>query len=199
MTTGFDTLLADQKVMAILRGFAPQRTVELAQRAWSLGIRAVEVPIQDPDALPALRAAVDAGRERGLAVGAGTVTSVELLDAAEAAGAGFTVAPGFDRGLALACEARGMPHLPGVATPSEVQKALEAGFVWLKAFPASVLGPDWIRAMHGPFPLAKFVATGGIDSDNAPDFLRAGADVVAVGSALDDADQFSHLSDLVTR
>lgn len=199
MTTGFDTLLADQKVMAILRGFPPERTVELAQRAWSLGIRAVEVPVQDPEALPALRAAVDAGREQGMGVGAGTVTSVELLDAAEAAGAGFTVAPGFDLGLARASEARGLAHLPGVATPSDVQQALEAGFVWLKAFPASVLGRDWIRAMHGPFPRARFVATGGIDADNAPDFLRAGADVVAVGSALADEEQIPRLAHLVAR
>jgi 2-dehydro-3-deoxyphosphogluconate aldolase/(4S)-4-hydroxy-2-oxoglutarate aldolase len=90
-----------------------------------------------------------------------------------------------------------MPHLPGVATASEIQRALAAGFVWLKAFPATALGPAWFRAMRGPFPTVRLVATGGIDAHNAQEYLSAGALVVAVGSALSDPAQVDLLASLV--
>jgi len=86
-----------------------------------------------------------------------------------------------------------------VATASEVQSAQKFGLTWLKAFPASVLGADWLRAMSGPFPHVRFVATGGIAANNAAEFLDAGARVVAVGSALSDAAQLPRLAELARR
>ncbi|MGI8335655.1 bifunctional 4-hydroxy-2-oxoglutarate aldolase/2-dehydro-3-deoxy-phosphogluconate aldolase [Actinomadura scrupuli] len=185
--------------MAILRGFDPQRTVELAQRAWDLGIGAVEVPIGDAGQLPALEAAVLAGRERGLPVGAGTVLTPEHVSAAADAGAAYTIAPGLDVAVLTASVAAGMPHLPGVATPTEVQQAVRAGCSWVKAFPASVLGPAWFREIHGPFPGLRLVATGGVDGHTASQYLAAGARVVAVGSALADPTQLDLLAALNTR
>jgi 2-keto-3-deoxy-6-phosphogluconate aldolase len=85
-----------------------------------------------------------------------------------------------------------------VATPSEVQAAAAAGLTHLKAFPASVLGPGWFRAMSGPFPGMRFVATGGIDAGNAGEYLRAGAITVGVGSALEDEQQLPLLAKLIT-
>ncbi|MBV2364640.1 bifunctional 4-hydroxy-2-oxoglutarate aldolase/2-dehydro-3-deoxy-phosphogluconate aldolase [Streptomonospora nanhaiensis] len=188
-----ERMFEGHRVMAILRGLSPQETVAVATRAWDLGITVVEVPARDPQGLEAMRATVRAGAERGLAVGAGTVVDTEQVRAVAAAGAAFTVAPGFDPEVMAASEAAGMPHLPGVATPSEVQAVLRAGGRWVKAFPASVLGPEWIRALHGPFPDVRVVATGGVDARNAPDFLKAGAALVAVGSALSDPDQIPAL------
>src|SRR4051794_23584342 len=95
-------LIGDRTVMAILRGLPANETVTLACRAWDLGIEAVEVPVQTPDALPSLRAAIAAGRERGHRVGAGTVISVDQVRDVAAAGAAFTVAPGFDPEVATA-------------------------------------------------------------------------------------------------
>ncbi|NYI94670.1 Entner-Doudoroff aldolase [Streptomonospora nanhaiensis] len=188
-----ERMFEGHRVMAILRGLSPQETVAVATRAWDLGITVVEVPARDPQGLEAMRATVRAGAERGLAVGAGTVVDTEQVRAVAAAGAAFTVAPGFDPEVMAASEAAGMPHLPGAATPSEVQAVLRAGGRWVKAFPASVLGPEWIRALHGPFPDVRVVATGGVDARNAPDFLKAGAALVAVGSALSDPDQIPAL------
>ncbi|MET7611856.1 thiamine phosphate synthase, partial [Streptomyces seoulensis] len=91
----------------------------------------------------------------------------------------------------------GQMRQPGVATATDVQAARALGLDWLKAFPASVLGPDWFRAMRGPFPEVPFVATGGIDASNAAAYLAAGAKVVAVGSALDDPTQLRSLADLL--
>ncbi|MBO1337148.1 bifunctional 4-hydroxy-2-oxoglutarate aldolase/2-dehydro-3-deoxy-phosphogluconate aldolase [Streptomyces sp. VRA16 Mangrove soil] len=195
----FDELFAGVPVMAILRGMPAARTVELAERAWELGIECVEVPVQTEAAAGVLAAVVAAGAARGRPVGAGTVTSAERLEWAVAAGAAFTVAPGLDAEVARASVAAGLPHLPGVATPGEVQAARALGLDWLKAFPASVLGTGWFRAMRGPFPEVPFVATGGVDAGNAAAYLEAGARVVAVGSALEDPAQLPRLAGLLTR
>lgn len=193
----FDAIFNGQQVMAILRGYSAARSVELAERAWDLGISAVEVPVQTPDAMPALRAVVSAARERALPAGAGTVITREQVAAVEAAGASFTVAPGIDLSVAQDSISRGMPHLPGVATATELQLATRHGLHWVKAFPAAALGPAWFTMMRGPFPAVRFVATGGLSATNAKHYLKAGAAVVAVGSALSDEDQLDKLAELV--
>ncbi len=195
----FGTLFAGRPLLGILRGFTPAETVSRAERAWDLGITAVEVTVEVPGQVAALRAAADAARERGLRVGAGTVWTPEQVDAVRDAGAAFTVAPGHDPRVAARSAAAGMPHLPGIATPTEVQTALRAGHRWLKTFPAAALGTGFIKLLRGPFPQVRVVATGGIDADNAAAFLDAGADVVAVGSALADPAQLDRLAALMAR
>ena len=194
--TEFQNIFQGQRLMAILRGFSPAVSVTLATTAWDLGISAVEVPVQTEDALPSLRAVIAAGRERGRTVGAGTVISAAQLDAVSRAGAGFTVAPGLDLDIADRSAERGMPHLPGVATPTELQQATAHGLTWVKVFPAAVLGPSWFTAVRGPFPAVNMVATGGLSATNAAEYLDAGVQVVAVGSALRDPAQLSRLAEL---
>lgn len=195
----FDDLFAGQRVMAILRGLPPEETVRLAGRVWDRGVAALEVPIGRPEQVPALAAAVRAGAERGLPVGAGTVISVEQVRVAAQAGARYTVAPGLDHDVLAASLAAGMPHLPGVGTATEVQRAQAAGCTWVKVFPAGALGPAWISGMRGPFPDLSYVATGGITPRTARDFLSAGARVVALGAALTESDQVELLTDLLQR
>jgi len=190
----FETIFADQPLMAIFRGMGVERSLELSATAWDLGISVVELPIQSPIDIEALAAVVCAGRERGKVVGAGTVVTARDVELAASAGAAFTVSPGFDAEVCRASVAAGLPPLPGVATASEVQAALALGLRWLKAFPASLLGTGWFGAMAGPFPQARFVATGGMSSQNAGEFLAAGVRSVAVGSALEDPAQLSALA-----
>jgi 2-dehydro-3-deoxyphosphogluconate aldolase/(4S)-4-hydroxy-2-oxoglutarate aldolase len=193
----FDDILGGQRVMAILRGRPPDETVAIAERLWDAGVSVLEVPIGTPAAVPALRAAANAARERGLRVGAGTVITAEQVAAAAEAGAQYTVAPGFDPLVLAASLAAGLPHLPGVGTATEVQQAYRAGCRWLKAFPAAALGPAWLSALHGPFPDVRFVATGGLTVADAPTFLAAGARVVALGAALADPAQRAQLGTLL--
>ena len=195
----FDRILADRPLMAIFRGLGTTRSLELARTAWDLGIEVVELPIQSDADVDALAAVVAAAREEGRLVGAGTVVSTRHVELAASAGAAFTVSPGFDAGIVRASAAAGMPPLPGVATASEVQAAMALGLTWLKAFPASLLGAGWFRAMAGPFPDARFVATGGMDAANAGAFLDAGVRTVAVGSALEDPAQLPALAALLAR
>ncbi|WP_026923603.1 bifunctional 4-hydroxy-2-oxoglutarate aldolase/2-dehydro-3-deoxy-phosphogluconate aldolase [Glycomyces arizonensis] len=189
----FDALFAGQRVMAILRGLPPEETVALAETAWNGGVELVEVPIGLPGQEKALAAAVEAGARRGCAVGAGTVVSADHVARAREAGAAYTVAPGLDVSVLEASESAGMPHLPGVATASELQLAAGHGCRWVKVFPAAALGPAWFKAMGGPFPDMRFVATGGVGVGEVDDYLRAGASVVGMGSALADPEALATL------
>lgn len=191
----FDTIFAGVRYVAIFRNFSPDYAVELAHTAWDLGIDIVEVPIQTPETLPTLRAVISAAKAKGKIVGTGTVTTLEQLEISQNEGADFTVAPGFDPEIAAESVRRGIPHLPGTATPTEIQAAVKAGATWIKAFPASALGPQWFTAIKGPFPELKIVATGGLDAHNAQDFLAAGANVISVGSALSDPAQLTLLGE----
>jgi Entner-Doudoroff aldolase len=197
--TSFDRIVGGQRLMAILRGLPAAETAALAHRIWDAGIGLVEVPIASPDAVAALRAAVEAGADRGMRVGAGTVVTAAQVRAAAEAGAEYTVAPGLDLTILSASLAAGLPHLPGVATPSEVQHAYNAGCRWMKAFPASALGTGWLRAVHGPFPDVAFVATGGLRAADVADFLAAGARVVALGAALAEPEQLASLTSVLHR
>lgn len=181
----FDNLFAESKVMVILRGLGPARTLSVATTAWDAGAIAIEVPIQHPADLESLSAVAAAAAERGLMVGAGTVVDPEQVVLARRAGARFTVSPGVDEDVIRASRAAALPTLPGVATPSDIQRARRVSpSRWMKAFPASALGVEWFRAMAGPFPGLRFVATGGIGPENARDYLAAGAAVVSLGSAI---------------
>lgn len=193
----FDALFAGRPLMALFRGLGEDRSLELARAAWDLGIDLVELPIQSEADVAALAAVAEAGRAEGRLVGAGTVLSARDVELAAGAGAAFTVSPGFDADVVRASVAAGLPPLPGVATATEVQAALGLGLTWMKAFPATVLGEAWFRAMAGPFPRARFVATGGIDASNARAYLAAGARTVAVGSALEDPAQLPALAALL--
>lgn len=195
MTHLFDDLFATVPILGIFRGSEPERTVELCRAVWDAGVTAVEIPVQDDRAFASLSAAVAAGRDRGCIVGAGTVRTIAQLQRAVDLGAQFTVAPGFDRTVAEASNDLGVPHLPGVATSTEIHQALNAGLTWLKAFPAAELGASWIRAQLAPFPEARFVATGGMNAHNAEEFLNAGCRAVAIGSAFEDAEQLGILRD----
>jgi 2-dehydro-3-deoxyphosphogluconate aldolase/(4S)-4-hydroxy-2-oxoglutarate aldolase len=189
----FSREFAASPIMLILRGLGVERSLDLAGRAWDAGVGFVEVPVQSDADAETLRALVAAGDDRGKSVGAGTITSVALVDRVAEAGAVFTVAPGLDAEVARASIAAGMSHLPGVGTGSEIQAALSLGCDWVKVFPAAPLGAPWVRAMRGPFPRVGMVATGGMSSANAEEFFGAGIDAIAVGAALGDPGELAAL------
>lgn len=195
----FEATIARQPLMAILRGTGLERARALATTAWDLGLESVEVTLQSASDLAALQEVCALARQRGKIVGAGTIVSPEQIRGALDAGASYLVSPGLDPRVVAAAQDHGVPILPGVTTPSEVQLALSLGLTWLKAFPAQWLGPGWFKHMRGPFPQAQFVATGGLDAANAHVFLDAGVRVAAVGSALEDPQQLERLAALLQR
>ena len=190
----FEEAFAGAPLMAILRGMGVERSARLATTAWDLGLDSVEVPLQTADDELALGELVRLAGERGKVVGAGTILTIEQVDRAAEIGAAYLVSPGIDPVVVRAAQERGIPILPGVATPSEVQLGVSLGLTWLKAFPAEWLGVGWFRHIRGPFPQVRFVATGGLDAGNVGSFLDAGVRVAAVGSALEDASQLDALA-----
>lgn len=187
----FRDAFADIPALALLRGMDTQTTLRMVNHVAALGIALLEVPLQSGHSLASLDTAVARGTELSLVVGTGTTLTQDDVRVAHSHGARFTVSPGFDPDVAAESVRLGMPHLPGVATASEVHAARKAGFTVQKAFPASVLGPGWITAMRAPFPDVDFVATGGMTQKNADAYLEAGALAVAFGSSIADVRSLS--------
>jgi 2-dehydro-3-deoxyphosphogluconate aldolase/(4S)-4-hydroxy-2-oxoglutarate aldolase len=118
-----------------------------------------------------------------LLVGAGTVLTVDQVEAAISAGAAFAVTPGFNPRIVDACIAKGLPIMPGINSPSQIELALERGIGLLKFFPAEASGGvKMLKALHGPYADARFVPTGGIDVSNLASYLALPY-VAAVGGS----------------
>lgn len=182
----FLSMLSPVPVIAILRGFDHQTTLALATSCWAGGIRLVEVPVQGDEGFRALEVVAAEAAAKGELVGAGTVYTVADAQRAQSCGASFLVAPGLDEDTARFAAERGVPYLPGVTTPTDVQNAKRLGIHTVKLFPAAVMGAAWLSALRGPFPEMDFVAVGGVSPGNARDFLDHGALGVGVGGALHD-------------
>ncbi|MDQ1123548.1 bifunctional 4-hydroxy-2-oxoglutarate aldolase/2-dehydro-3-deoxy-phosphogluconate aldolase [Microbacterium trichothecenolyticum] len=156
--------------------FAP----DLADALTAGGIPCAEITLRTPAALDAIRAI--AGRS-DFTVGAGTVTTAAQVDAAVDAGATYLVSPGFDDAVAERAAARGVTFIPGVATATEIQRAIAAGLDRLKLFPADAIGgPAAIRAFGGPFPQVRFLPSGGVSATNAAEYLSLGNVFAVSGS-----------------
>lgn len=145
--------------------FAP----DLADALTAGGIPCAEITLRTPAALDAIRAV--AGRP-DFAVGAGTVLTVAQVDAAVDAGATYLVSPGFDDAVAQRAAQRGVPLVPGIATATEIQRAIAAGLDHLKVFPAAAVGGTAaLKAFAGPFPGVRFLPSGGVSAANAAEYL----------------------------
>jgi 2-dehydro-3-deoxyphosphogluconate aldolase/(4S)-4-hydroxy-2-oxoglutarate aldolase len=152
----------------------------LADAVIAGGLPALEVTLRTPAALAALRRLAP---RSDLLLGAGTVTTVAQVREVLDAGARFVVSPGFSAPVVQACLEAGLPVLPGVATATEIQMALDAGLDTVKFFPAVPAGGvAMIKALAAPFSQVRFVPTGGIGPGNVRDFLALPA-VLAVGGS----------------
>ena len=173
------------RLIAVLRRVQPRDALlQLVDELADVGVRAFEITLDAPegaDDLAAVRAHL-AGRD--CLVGAGTILRPEQLDAARAAGADFGVAPLLDVPLLHSAVTGGLPFIPGAMTPSEASAAWDAGATFVKLFPASAVGPAFVRELLGPLPHVQLIPTGGIDGGNAGAFLGAGAAAVGIGSAI---------------
>jgi 2-dehydro-3-deoxyphosphogluconate aldolase/(4S)-4-hydroxy-2-oxoglutarate aldolase len=133
-----------------------------------------------PAAIEAIRARVPA-----ILVGAGTILTVAQADAAIAAGASFLVSPGFNPAVVDHALGRGIPMLPGVCTPSEIEQALARGLGLVKLFPAAAVGGvGYLRALVGPYPMVRFVPTGGITAGDVAGYLSLPSVVAVAGTWL---------------
>lgn len=150
------------------------------------GVRALEITMTVPGAIDAIRS-VSKSLPDGILLGAGTVldapTAREVIDA----GARFVVAPVLDAETIVACHERDVAILPGCFTPTEMLRAWRLGADIIKVFPATSLGPGFVKDVRAPLPQLKLMPTGGVTPENAGEWIRAGAVAVGIGSALVDS------------
>ncbi|PVY69658.1 2-keto-3-deoxy-phosphogluconate aldolase [Cupriavidus alkaliphilus] len=173
--------LADVPVIPVLEFHSVDEALHVSEALVTGGLPLLEITLRTPVALEAIRAVAAALPQA--CVGAGTVLNVEQLQAVRDAGAQFAVSPGLTPALAEGAQRAGISLLPGVATASEAMAALEAGFTFLKFFPAQAAGGvPMLKSLGGPLPQLRFCPTGGIDAALAPSYLAL-PNVVCVGGS----------------
>jgi 2-dehydro-3-deoxyphosphogluconate aldolase/(4S)-4-hydroxy-2-oxoglutarate aldolase len=146
------------------------------------GLPVAEITFRTDAAEPAIRSLA---RRGDILVGAGTILTPEQADRAIDAGAQFLIAPGTSPLVIEHVLKRGVPMLPGVATPTDIELALSLGITTLKFFPAETMGgPAAIKALAGPYFNVRFVPTGGITPEKLPEYLRLPPVIACGGSWL---------------
>ena len=171
-------------LIAILRGITTPEVLAVSTALADAGIDMIEVPLNSPEALASIALATRTLEGRAL-VGAGTVLSLEDVDAVAAAGGKFVVSPDTNEQVIERTRARGMLSFPGVFSPSEAFRAIRAGATGLKFFPAEVLGPGGIRAMKAVLPPdMPLYAVGCAKPDNFADYFAAGCAGFGLGTYL---------------
>ena len=173
-------------VIAVVRLNDLSKAGPLTEALVAGGVRAVEFTFTNPAAAGAITAARDVLGSRAL-IGAGSVLDAETARVAILAGATFIVTPTVSLPAIETCNRYGVATTIGALTPTEIITAWQAGATYVKVFPASLSGPRYLRDVLGPLPQVKLIPTGGVDVDNAGEFIRAGAVAVALGSNLVDA------------
>lgn len=169
------------KIIAVVRSESFQSTLDFAEGCIEGGIKLIEVIMTSSDALGVLE---KLSEKKGVMVGAGTVLDIKMARDAYKSGARFIVSPHTDSAIVKFSKSKGVVSIAGAYTSSEIVNAWNLGVDFVKIFPASVVGPDYIKALKEPLPFVEILVTGGINEKNASDYLHAGASVVGVSSVL---------------
>jgi len=176
--------IAENPLIAILRGLEPDQAIPVAEVLVDSGFRFIEVPLNSPEPLKSINVIAKRFGDN-VVIGAGTVLSTDDVTNVVEAGGQVIVAPNMNSKVGtLACEL-GASWCPGVATPTEAFAALELGASILKLFPAEIIPPKAVKAMRAVLPAeASLAMVGGITPEAMHDYLDAGANSFGLGSAL---------------
>jgi len=175
----------DRTIVAVIRSESPDLLVDVAEALLAGGVEVMEVTFTVPRAARVIEKVADKLGSRIL-LGAGTVLDPETARAAFLVGAEFIVSPTVNVEVIQMCRRYSKLCMPGAFTPTEVITAWEAGADIVKIFPSDLVGPKYLRLLHGPLPHVRLMPTGGVNLDTAAEFLAAGACALGVGSSLVD-------------
>ncbi|NLM94861.1 MAG: bifunctional 4-hydroxy-2-oxoglutarate aldolase/2-dehydro-3-deoxy-phosphogluconate aldolase [Firmicutes bacterium] len=175
--------LTETGVVAVIRTQDGDELVSICEALVEGGVVGVEITMTSPGATEAIYKASKALKGKAI-IGAGSVLDPETARVVMLAGADFIVSPILNKDVIALCKRYGKIVIPGAFTPTEILTAWEAGADVVKVFPATKLGPEFIKDVKGPLPQVKLTPTGGVNLENLGEFLRAGAEFVGVGSAL---------------
>lgn len=190
METALYKQVISKKVIAISRGIYGDALLRLAESLRAGGVSMIEVTYdqKDPDHLNKTAASIRALCQTfpDMAVGAGTVITRVQLEATVQAGGRFMISPNTNILLIQLAKEMGLLAIPGAMTPSEIIAAYDAGADFIKLFPCSWLGPDYIRAIRSPINHIPLLATGGINAENLASYLALGMVGAGIGGKLCD-------------
>ena len=177
------------KIVAIVRGIEPEKCLKVAEALYEGGIRMMEITYDQKNPAGWAETAQTIGKlvkamEGKMLIGAGTVTTVELVELTHKAGGLFIISPNTNTDVIRRTRELGMVSMPGALTPTDVVAAYEAGADIVKLFPISTFGPGYLKAIKAPLSHIPMMAVGGINEKNAAEYLAAGAIGVGVGGNL---------------
>ena len=189
MLLDFSAAMEEYRLIAILRGIPGEMLPDVLDLLYEGGIRLAEITYDATEAVPAAetaaRIAMAASRMEGkMYIGAGTVLHTQQLRLTKEAGGTFIISPHTDVQLIAETKALGLVSIPGAMTVSEIVAAHHAGADYIKVFPVSSLGPDFLTQVHGPLPHIPLLAVSGVGLADIPAYLRAGAAGFGIGGAI---------------
>ena len=181
--------ILDEKMIAIVRGIYGEDCLNLARALHAGGVNLLEVTFDQKSAEERQRTCDTIRlltRELGdsMAFGAGTVTTVEMVEMAKEAGCEFIISPDTNEAVIRATVAADMVSIPGALTPTEIAHAHNCGADFVKLFPANAMGPAYLKSICAPLSHIRILAVGGVDDRNVADYLAAGAVGAGVASCL---------------
>lgn len=178
------TRLKDNYLFAVIRGKSAEEATRISEAVYEGGIKNIEVTFTTPQADESIRDLAGKFDGTDMVVGAGTVMDAITARIAIIAGAEFIVSPNMVPEISTVCNTYGIPYLPGCGTVTEVANALATGVEVVKVFPGGILGPAFIKNVHGPIPHVEMMPSGGVSLENMDQWIDNGAWAVGIGSAL---------------
>jgi 2-dehydro-3-deoxyphosphogluconate aldolase/(4S)-4-hydroxy-2-oxoglutarate aldolase len=187
--------IKQHKIISVLRADSSEEAINKGNALIRGGMRILELTLTIPEASSVIRYFAN---KQTVLVGAGTVLSKEEAEQAHHAGAKFILSPGWSDDVASYAEENELLYIPGIFTPTDLMNALKENIKIVKLFPASALGPEYMKSLKGPFPQAEFIPTGGIIADNFGQWLDHGALAVGLGGSLTNG-SLSEIEDLANQ
>ena len=180
-----------EKLIAILRGVPKDKLIPLAEALYRGGVRALEVTFShgagcNPEETAEMIKLLTYSMGDRMHIGAGTVLTAREVELTKEAGGSFIISPNRDRAVIERTRELSMVSIPGALTPSEVVEAHSYGADFVKLFPVSTLGAEYVKAVRAPLPHTKLLAVGGINETNVGEYLKAGVCGFGVGSNIID-------------
>ncbi len=180
----------DLPVVGILRGFGDDDVRNIVAASSKGGLRNIEITMNTKNAPDLIKLAIETAKGQ-MNVGAGTVRTIDELNTALDAGAGFVVTPICNGEIIKCCSQKNVPVFPGAFTPTEVYNAWQAGADMVKLFPANRMGPGYLKDLKGPLSEIKLMPTGGVRVENLHEYIDCGASAFGVGTPLFDKNKIA--------